>query len=295
MDRAGRRSASTRVASRTSRTSRQIAPCTEMSCASRPRSADALGLNAGTRPKVGFTVATPHANEGKRSDPPMSFPWWMGPNPIAAAADAPPEEPPGDASSSHGLKVLPRSGLSVVPRMESSGVLVRPTMIAPASRRLRTTGESSGAMRSANAGRPFVVACPVTSTFSLMVTGTPCNGPSASPPSTSRSFRSAARNASSEQSATIALMRPLCTAMRPSTDSITSTHDTSRARIIAASSTALRLHRPRFMPIVRPSLPLERSRHAETLLASVRARSIGLSWQVLRARQARQRLPNGVR
>ena len=75
-----------------------------MSCASNPRSADALGLNAGTRPKVGFTVATPHAKEGKRSDPPMSFPWWIGPNPIAAAADAPPEEPPGDVSSSHGLK-----------------------------------------------------------------------------------------------------------------------------------------------------------------------------------------------
>ena len=216
-----------------------------MSCARRPRSAVALGLKAGTRPKVGFTVATPHANDGKRSDPPMSFPWWIGPNPIAAAAEAPPEEPPGDASSSHGLKVRPCSGLSVVPRIESSGVLVRPTMIAPASRRLRTTGEWSGAMRSANAGRPFVVACPATSMFSLMVTGTPCSGPSVSPLTTSRSFCSAACIASWEQSATIALMRSLCAAMRPSTDSVTSTHDTSRARIIAASSTALLLHKSR--------------------------------------------------
>ena len=239
--------ASTRVASRTSRTSRQIAPCTEMSCARSPRSAVALGLKAGTRPKVGFTVATPHANDGKRSDPPMSLPWWMGPNPIAAAADAPPEEPPGDASSSQGLRVRPRNGLSVVPRIESSGVLVRPTMMAPASRRFRTTGEWSGAMRSANAGRPFVVAWPATSMFSLMVTGTPCSGPRVAPPSTSRSLRSAARSASSEQSATIALMRPLWAAMRPSTDSTTSTHDTSRVRIIAARSTAPRLQRPRFM------------------------------------------------
>ena len=52
------------VASRTSRTSRQIAPWTEMTWARRPRSAEALGLNAGIRPKVGFTVATPHAKEG---------------------------------------------------------------------------------------------------------------------------------------------------------------------------------------------------------------------------------------
>ena len=216
-----------------------------MSCARRPRSAVALGLKAGTRPKVGFTVATPHANDGKRSDPPMSLPWWIGPNPIAAAAAAPPEEPPGDAASSHGLRVRPRSGLSVVPRMESSGVLVRPTMIAPASSRLRTTGEWSGATRPASAGRPFVVACPATSMFSLMVTGTPCSGPSdlAGRDRPGPAFSLCARRASSEQSATIALMRPLCAAIRPSTDSVTSAHDTSRARIIAASSTALALHK----------------------------------------------------
>ena len=61
----------------------------------------------------------------------------------------------------------PRSGLSVVARIESSGVLVRPTMIAPASSKLRVTGEWSGAMTSAYAGRPFVVACPATSMFSF--------------------------------------------------------------------------------------------------------------------------------
>src|SRR5215467_5327904 len=112
------------------------------------------------RPGVGLTVASPQANEGKRSEPPMSLPWWIGPNPAAAAAPAPPDEPPGDASGCHGLKVLPRSGLSVVARIENSGVFVRPTMIAPALRRLATTGASAGAITFANAGIPLVVALP---------------------------------------------------------------------------------------------------------------------------------------
>ena len=62
---------------------------------------------------------------------------------------------------------------------------------------------------------PLGVACPATSIFSLMVTGTPCSGPRSAPLPTSRSFCAAARNASSPQSTTIALMRPLCRAMRP--------------------------------------------------------------------------------
>ena len=123
-------------------------------------------------------------------------------------------------------------------------MLVRPTMTAPASSRLRTSGEWSGAIRPANAGRPLGVGCPATSMFSLIVTGTPCRDPSAAPSATSRSLSRALRIASPEQSDTMALRRPLCAAMRPSTDSVTSTHDTSRARIIAASSTALLLQRP---------------------------------------------------
>ncbi len=52
------------VASRTSRTSRQIAPWTDISCASNPRSAVADGFHAAIRPGVGFTVATPQQNAG---------------------------------------------------------------------------------------------------------------------------------------------------------------------------------------------------------------------------------------
>ena len=89
---------------------------------------------------VGFTVASPQAKAGKRSEPPMSLPWWIGPKPAAAAALAPPDEPPGLASGSQGFRVRPCSGLSVVARIDSSGVLVRPTMIAPASSRFCTSG-----------------------------------------------------------------------------------------------------------------------------------------------------------
>ena len=88
-----------------------------------------------------------------------------------------PDEPPGEIAGSHGFNVRPRSGLYVVGGIDSSGVLVRPTMIAPARRTLATRGESSGAMRFARAGKPFGVAWPATSMFSLIVIATPCSGP----------------------------------------------------------------------------------------------------------------------
>ena len=46
----------------------------------------------------------------------------MAPNPAAAEAAAPPEEPPGDMDKFQGLRVRPYSGLSVVKRMDISGV-----------------------------------------------------------------------------------------------------------------------------------------------------------------------------
>ena len=71
--------------------------------------------------------------------------------------------------------------------MESSGVLVRPMMIAPAFLRRLTKGESSLAIKSAKAGSPLEVGCPSTSTLHFTVTGTPCRGPVAFLLSSSRS------------------------------------------------------------------------------------------------------------
>ena len=48
----------------------------------------AEGSHAGTLPKVGLTVASPQQNEGQRSEPAISFPWCIGPNPAAAADEA---------------------------------------------------------------------------------------------------------------------------------------------------------------------------------------------------------------
>ena len=42
-----------------------------------------------------------------RSEPPPSLPWATGSMPPATAAAAPPEEPPGVRSVSHGLRVAP--------------------------------------------------------------------------------------------------------------------------------------------------------------------------------------------
>ncbi len=54
-------------------------------------------------------------------------------------------------------------------------------MIAPAFFQLATTGLSAVAMTSLNAATPLTVAQPSWSTFSLIVTGTPCSGPNAAP------------------------------------------------------------------------------------------------------------------
>ena len=78
--------------------------------------------------------------------------------PAARAAAAPPLEPPGVRSRIHGLKVRPRSSLSVSQRRLNAGVFVRPIMIAPARFQFATGGQSLRAMRSLKAITPLVVA-----------------------------------------------------------------------------------------------------------------------------------------
>ena len=61
---------------------------------------------AGTRPRVGRTAQTPQQNAGMRSEPPMSFPWAMGPKPAARATAAPPDDPRRSAAESEVLEEL---------------------------------------------------------------------------------------------------------------------------------------------------------------------------------------------
>src|SRR5690242_828997 len=83
-----------------------------------------LSGQTGTRPNVGFRPKTPLKAAGMRIDPPPSVPMWKTPMPSAAAAAAPPLEPPAVRDGAHGLPVAPNNGLSVVPFQPNSGELV---------------------------------------------------------------------------------------------------------------------------------------------------------------------------
>ena len=90
----------------------------------------------------------------------MSLPCASGVMPAATLEAAPPLEPPGVWVSDHGFQVRPRRSFSVSRRRLKPGVLVRPTMMAPAAVQLATTGLSSAATRSRKATMPLVVAQP---------------------------------------------------------------------------------------------------------------------------------------
>jgi hypothetical protein len=76
-------------------------------------------------------------------EPPPSVPTCSGPSPAAAAAEAPPLEPPGVRSRFHGLRVIPKSGLCVAPIHPMVGVFVLPSMMPPAAFSRATIGASS--------------------------------------------------------------------------------------------------------------------------------------------------------
>src|SRR5207247_6464281 len=97
----------------------------------------------GIRPYEGLWPKTPAHDAGMRIEPPPSVPMWSGPRPAAAAAEAPPLEPPGDRSSAQGLRVAPKSKLWVTPSHPNVGVLVLPSMMPPAALRRSTIGASS--------------------------------------------------------------------------------------------------------------------------------------------------------
>src|SRR5438093_12355800 len=114
----------------------------------------------------------------------MSLPCAIGTRPVATAAAAPPDEPPGVRFGFQGLSVRPCNALLVNQRNENAGVLLRATKTAPAALRRAAKGPSVAAILSLSATTPSVVACPPRSTFILIATGTPCNGPSGAPAAT---------------------------------------------------------------------------------------------------------------
>ena len=117
-----------------------------------------------------------------RIEPPPSVPSVSGPMPAAAATAAPPLEPPGVAAGSHGLRVMPVSGLSVTAFQPNSGVVVLPSSTAPASRSRAVAGASSASGAAPAVVRlPRSVGQPRVRMMSLIDAGTPSSGPRGSP------------------------------------------------------------------------------------------------------------------
>ena len=77
-----------------------------------------------------------------RIEPPPSLAWAIGTRPAETAAAAPPLDPPGVSSVSHGFRVAPFRSDSVNATVPNSGVFVFPTTTNPASRIRRTTAVS---------------------------------------------------------------------------------------------------------------------------------------------------------
>src|SRR5687768_16543085 len=87
-----------------------------------PLQPEAFGTR-GTRPWDGLKPTMPLQAAGCRIEASRSLPWASGLSPAATADAAPPEEPPGERSSAHGLRVAPNRRLSVNGLHLNSGVL----------------------------------------------------------------------------------------------------------------------------------------------------------------------------
>ena len=114
-----------------------------------------------------------------RIDPAPSPPWCRTSGISAAAAAAPPLDPPAEAPARQGFSVEPCTRLVVSPFHPPSGVAVLPRITAPAARTTATNGASASATCCSVTSEPPVVRTPATSSRSLIVIGTPASGPAA--------------------------------------------------------------------------------------------------------------------
>ena len=128
---AGSWRANTSSAAAASATERATTPCV-----ARPSTSTVSFV---TRPRVAFRPTRPLQEAGTRIDPPPSAACAIGAIPAATAAPAPPDDPPGVRSGSHGLRVIPSASLSVKLMAPNSEVVVLPSSTKPASTNCRTT------------------------------------------------------------------------------------------------------------------------------------------------------------
>src|SRR5215211_3007170 len=116
--------------------------------------------------------------------------------------------------------------------------LVLPMMIAPARLSRWTTVASQSATKSLKAGLPQVVCSPATLKLSLIVMGTPCSSPAASPRAVASSTATASCNAASRRSSTTAFSAGLTSSIRVSSISVSSREESSLRRTACAASVA---------------------------------------------------------
>src|SRR5262245_57808671 len=110
---------------------------------------------------------------GFRTEPALSVPMDAKQRSAATATADPPLEPPGILDKSHGLYVVPKYGLIVVPPAAHSCILVFPRIIAPALLSRATTVASKSGTQSARIFDPAVVLTPRVAKLSLIDTGIP--------------------------------------------------------------------------------------------------------------------------
>ena len=195
----------------------------------------------GTRPCVGRKPKQWFQPAGLRSEPMKSEPSATGSMRCARLTAAPPLLPPALTCVSHALCVAPHSVLKVCEPNPSSGDVVRPITMQPASLMRATIRLSVREMWFASSSQPRVVAKPATSVASLIAIGRPCSQPRDRPEASSLSYASAcASSVSSGARLTMALKLGLTCLIRARKACITSRQDTSFAWILRDSVLASR-------------------------------------------------------
>src|ERR671921_119579 len=140
------------------------------------RSPTALGGYCGTKPNDCLKPKIPQNAAGMRIEPAPSLPCARGPRPAATGAAAPPLDPPGVFSRFQGLNEGPNTRFPESPFQPSSGVLVFPSMTAPAAYNRSTTGASSSGTQSGSINEPRAVRMPRVGVRSLIDIGIPASG-----------------------------------------------------------------------------------------------------------------------
>ena len=189
---AGRTASLAAMKAALSRTLRVTAPL-EMICTGSTRSAG----SPGSRPRVGLSPTRPQAAAGMRMDPPPSLAWARGTAPPATTTALPPEEAPAEWAGSQGLRtgsISVCAAYSVLALKPNSGSRLLPSITTPRSRQWAPTGPSFFAGLPVKAALPIIVGSPLTSTLSLMKTGSPARAPSPRPSRSSRSAWARARS-----------------------------------------------------------------------------------------------------